>query len=256
MPLGSNTVEITAFTLPHHRNVTRPDWELYGGEGGYLKNQGFYLYREKRLIVHGTWFGLARQTELTKLARVRIDMSNATDEEWLIDVKKASARPPLVVRARLQRLVTELGAPSRTIFTNRGRRLHGNPIAMWQRVLSDNQISYRLNSDNPSIAAFSQGLSDLQRKEFEALLQAMSAGLPTDALFADLAGSPETVKAVTLEDEALGRLVTETVASLREKGFDLEAAMDMCRLAEPFRSNWDRGETLVLKSWSELDDEQ
>ena len=254
--IGAHTVEITSFTLPHHRNVTRADWDLYGGEGGYLKNQGFYLYREKRLIVHGTWFGLARQTELTKLARVRIDMSNVMDEEWLIDVKKASARPPLAVRERLQRLVTELGGPSRTIFTKRGRKLHGNPIAIWQRVLSDNQITYRLNAENPSIAAFTAMLSDPQHREFDILLQAISAGLPTDALFADLAGSPETVKAVDLTDEVLVRLVHETVTSLRDKGFDLEATMEMCRVAEPFRSHWERGETMVLKVWSEAENER
>ena len=46
---------------------------------------------ERRLIIHGTWFGLARQTELTKLARVKIDMPNGLDSAWKIDVKKASA---------------------------------------------------------------------------------------------------------------------------------------------------------------------
>ena len=72
-------VVIRAFTLPHHKKVTPAEWSRYEGRGGYLKNQGFYVYRAKRLIIHGTWFGLARQAELTKLARVRIDMPNQLD---------------------------------------------------------------------------------------------------------------------------------------------------------------------------------
>ena len=98
--VADEDVLVQAFTLPHHGKVTPSEWERYGGPEGYLRNQGFYVYRERRLIIHGTWFGLARQTELTKLARVRIDMPNTLDGAWKIDVKKASAQlPPAGTRA-------------------------------------------------------------------------------------------------------------------------------------------------------------
>ena len=92
--VAGEVVTVQTYTLPHHRKVTPVEWERYAGRGGYLRNQGFYVYRAKRLIIHGTWFGLARQAELTKLSRVRIDMPNGLDEKWKIDVKKASAQPP------------------------------------------------------------------------------------------------------------------------------------------------------------------
>ena len=101
IPIRTSAVRIKMHTLPHHSKVTRKEWDQYGGPQGYLRSQGFYLYRERRLIVHGTWFGLARQTELTKLTRVQIDIPNELDAEWQIDVKKAWARPPLQVRTRL-----------------------------------------------------------------------------------------------------------------------------------------------------------
>ncbi|MCU7863358.1 MAG: ATP-binding protein, partial [Candidatus Thiodiazotropha sp. (ex Lucinoma borealis)] len=68
------SIKVQPFILPHHKKTTHADWEKYGGDAGYLKNQGFYVYRAGRLIIHGTWFRLAKQSELTKLARVRIDM--------------------------------------------------------------------------------------------------------------------------------------------------------------------------------------
>src|SRR5690606_29337856 len=83
--VSDSRVTVQAFTLPHHRKVTPDEWERYGGPEGYLKNQGFYVYREKRLILYGSWFGLAKQTELTKLARVRVDIPNDLDAEWKID---------------------------------------------------------------------------------------------------------------------------------------------------------------------------
>src|SRR5207244_12372680 len=77
--VGKEAVRIQAFTLPHHQKVDQVDWEKYAGKAGYVRNQGFYVYREKRLIIYGTWFGLARQMELTKLARVQIDIPNGLD---------------------------------------------------------------------------------------------------------------------------------------------------------------------------------
>jgi hypothetical protein len=243
--VGPHAVEITTFTLPHHRNVTAAEWDHYGGAAGYLKNQGFYLYREKRLIVHGTWFGLARQMELTKLCRVRIDTPNGLDAEWQVDVKKASARPPMQVRERLRRIITQLGAPSRTIFTQRGRRLHDSIVSIWQRMQRDNQISYALNPENATLRTFRETLPAHAAVEFDRVIQVIAAGLPTDAIFADLAGAPEQVKPEPLDDSTLESLFAETWTALRKRGFSTDMIPAMLQAAEPFRSNWDRTEDLI-----------
>lgn len=243
--VGGHIVEITTFTLPHHRNVTAAEWDHYGGPAGYLRNQGFYLYREKRLIVYGTWFGLARQMELTKLTRVRIDMPNGLDSEWQVDVKKASARPPLQVRERLKRIISELGAPSRKIYTQRGKRLHDSRVGLWQRVQENNQIVYAVNRDNPALVAFNASLPDPLRRDFEQVLYLVSAGLPMDSIFADLAGSPEQVKPKSLDDATLESLFAATWAALRVREISEAAIPEMLRAVEPFRSNWDRTEVLI-----------
>ena len=120
--LGNREILIQPFTLPHHKKVTKEEWEHYARPEGYTKNQGFYLYRGKRLIIHGTWFRLAPQTELTKLARVRIDIPNGMDAEWKIDVKKASAQPPPSVREHLRKLVQRIGAVSKRVYEGRGQK--------------------------------------------------------------------------------------------------------------------------------------
>ena len=103
--LGQGDVRIRCHTLPHHKRMTREEWEEIGGPEGHLKSQGLYVYRENRLIIAGGWLGLARQTELTKLCRIAVDIPNTMDAEWKIDVKKASAQLPPVVRERLKKVV-------------------------------------------------------------------------------------------------------------------------------------------------------
>jgi hypothetical protein len=245
VPLGDEFVEITPFTLPHHRNVSLQDWERYAGEGGYLKNQGFYLYREKRLILHGTWFGLARQTELTKLARVRIDMPNGLDAEWQVDVKKAWARPPLPIRQRLERIIEAIGAPSRRIYTARGRRINDVRLPIWQRVQENNAIVYKLNPENPLVADFATRLPTELGNDFDRLIKVIGAALPMDALLADLASSPETVANETLDAASLRSVINLTYAGLVAAGVSEEYIPRMMRIAEPFRSQWDLVETMM-----------
>jgi hypothetical protein len=250
--VSGHDVAITAFTLPHHRNVTAAEWEHYGGAAGYLKNQGFYLYREKRLIIHGTWFGLARQMELTKLTRVRIDTPNGLDAAWHVDVKKASARPPLKVRERLQGLLGTIGAPSRRVYTQRGQKLHGARLPVWQRLQANNAIIYRLNADNPIISGFHADLPEDLRGDFARTLQVISAALPMDALFADLANSPDSVRGEPLPEQSLRSLLRTTVTGLRAAGVPAEVIPDTLRVTEPFRSNWDSVEALLEESRGEL----
>jgi hypothetical protein len=244
--VGEQFVEITSFTLPHHRNVSAAEWEHYAGPAGYMKNQGFYLYREKRLLMHGTWFGIARQTELTKLSRVRIDIPNALDSEWHVDVKKASARPPLQVRERLRGLIQEIGAPSRTIYTRRGVRVHDARLPIWKRVQEENAIVYRINEESPIVRHFQELLPAELQRSLSQLIQVVSAGLPMDAIFADLATSPEAVRNESLSAEALADLLRIQWAGFVQAGFDLDLIPGLLRIVEPFRSNWDRTESLLL----------
>ncbi|MGI9361651.1 MAG: ATP-binding protein [Parasphingorhabdus sp.] len=235
------TVAVQTFTLPHHKKVSPADWEKYAGAAGYMKNQGFYVYRGKRLIIHGTWFRLARQMELTKLARVRIDMPNGLDAHWKIDVKKASAHPPHQVRERLRRIIDTIGATSKRVYTTRGRRLTSDSrLPVWQRVQDKNQISYSINREHPAFAGFMSGLSEQQCRNFLSLVEMTGAAIPIDALFADVSGQPENVSGGAISLESLEYAVAETIQSLSKSGLANEGIIEMLRVTEPFRSNWVR----------------
>jgi hypothetical protein len=244
--VGNHVVTIQTFTLPHHKKVTPQEWERYAGRAGYQKNQGFYVYRQKRLIIHGTWFGLARQTELTKLARVRIDMPNGLDADWKIDVKKASAQPPYQVRERLRRIIETIGATSKRVYTARGRILvTDSRLPVWNRVQDKNEISYQINSSHPVVVEFTDELTDEQRRAFNRVIELLGSSLPMDALFADLGGAPDKVTGNALSDDALDHVVSTTVAKLLETGVKADDIVAMLKVTEPFRTHWDRAEELA-----------
>lgn len=81
-------VKVKAYVLPVESKLTPEDVDMMGGLNRSL--QGFWVYRNKRLIIPGTWFRLTNKKELTKLARVRVDIPNTLDSVWDIDVKKSS----------------------------------------------------------------------------------------------------------------------------------------------------------------------
>ena len=239
-------VRVQAFTLPHHRHLRRHDWERLGGAGGYVKNQGFYVYREKRLIVHGTWFGLARQTELTKLVRVRVDIPNSLDTRWKIDVKKASAQLPLQVRTRLRTIIEPIVAGSKRIYTTRGKKLVGeNPHPVWSRIKKGDQIKYRLNPDNPVMAAFAKRLPASMRLEFMHILEIAGTSLPIDTLFVDITGQPQGMDGDSASKESLEYFAKTTYEHLVAAGYPIEVVRAMIAAAEPCRLDPGRTEKIL-----------
>lgn len=89
----NSTVIVQPFILPHHSKLTKQEYDLYATEEGYIKSQGFYLYRQNRIIIYGTWWGMHKAVDAHKLIRIKIDIPNSMDVHWGIDIKKTIARP-------------------------------------------------------------------------------------------------------------------------------------------------------------------
>ena len=244
--LDGGEIRIWPVTLPHHDKVTADDWKKYGGPEGYVSNQGFYLYRNRRLIVHGTWFRLARQLELTKLARVGIDIPNTLDAEWKIDVRKASAQPPTPVRERLRKIIERIGVPSRRTFTGRGTKLtEDNRLPVWTRVQDKNRISYQIDEEYPVLAAFSDDLDPRKAREFERILRLLASAFPLEALHVDVSANPEEVRSPPIGSEDLQVIASSMWHILRSRGQSPTEIEEWMRSAKPFRAQWEETSRVI-----------
>jgi len=253
---GKGLVIIEAFTLPHHKKVSAKEWEQMGRAEGHLRNQGFYLYRERRLILWGTWFKLRRQQELLKLARVKIDIPNTMDEDWQINIMKSSARPPRVIQERLKNLIDHLGAPSKRVYKHRGTSLIGDkPYIVWQQLKAQGNISYRIESTHPVIKRFKDGLPEKNKEQLNHVLEFIAAALPVDTLYSDLGSTPELVNVHMMDEDNIRFALQEILPTLKEIYIDKEEILAVLREIEPYRSNFGKVESIISEE-DEIDNDR
>lgn len=218
--VSGGIVTIQAFILPHRNKVkSEAEWKRMGLIDGHMRSQGFYLYRNRRLIRHATWFRMASQHRLTQLARVKIDIGNDSDAAWKIDVLKASASPPPALRNHLRNMIESLGGKSKRVYKKKGAILtEENPLPLWQRIKVDSKISYSLNPVHPTLSRFDDSLNEDQARDFQELLRLVSAGLPLEALHHDIVDDFESIQQEGLDEDELRSSGKALVEQLREMG--------------------------------------
>ena len=148
--------------LPHKDRLDARQHEAAAGPDGWTAQQGFYVYRNQRLLVAGSWLGLGRGRPWTKeeahrLARIRLDIPNSADAEWKIDIRKSTARPPVGLRQNLTRLMEDTCRRAQRVFAHRGR-IAGRPAAApvvqaWRAEHRDDGMRYRIDTSHPAVAA-------------------------------------------------------------------------------------------------------
>jgi histidine kinase/DNA gyrase B/HSP90-like ATPase len=247
--VAGGTVLIQAFILPHRNKVkSEGEWKRMGLAEGHMRSQGFYLYRNRRLIRHATWFRMAPQHRLTQLARVRIDIGNESDAAWKIDVLKASASPPPALRNHLRQMIEGLGGKSKRVYRKRGAKLtEENPLPLWQRTKVDSKINYSLNPEHPSFARFESCLTDEQTRDFQEILRLVSAGLPLEALHHDMADDFEAIHQEGLDENELRSSGQVLIERLREMGHNDREIIRLMNSIPPYSGAKDVVKTLVDK---------
>lgn len=233
-------VTMQAYTLPHRSHYdSQQEYERFGLSGGYLKSQGVYLYRAKRLILYGTWFGLAKKTALTQLTRVKIDIDINQDEIWKIDVKKVSAQMPEVVRERIKTLIATIGAPSRKAYRRRATRLTSPDVyPAWNVERAGDKKLYKINRAHPVIANLKEGLDEDDSANLETVLALIESTFPTESLFYDFANNEEGVAFASLEDAEFRNAACTFFSALKQAGHGEETILSIMQSAEPFQSRW------------------
>jgi hypothetical protein len=187
-------IRMTAYVLPHFSKLTSEEYEQAGGEEGYVKNQGFYIYRNKRLIIHGTWFKLAKHGELSKLVRVRVDIPNSLDEMWKITVDKSDAQLPASLKNRMKDLVDKFRTTSTRVIRSKGGKIDsGSTDSIWSKYARNQKINYYINKDHPLIKAFSRSLPTEQQQHLNAIIKLIEAQIPLDDMFSDISANPKDV---------------------------------------------------------------
>lgn len=186
-------VELKGFVLPHKDFLTDKEFKTAGGPEGWTAQQGFYVYRNRRMLVAGGWLGLGGDRAWTreepyKLARLRLDIPNTADEDWKIDIKKSVARPPPELRPRLTALADHVRSQARQVFAHRGFYGRGAAVIdlrqVWRSVDVGSAATYRVDRAHPAIRrVFDAAGSD--HSAVEAMLRILEETVPIQRIWLD-----------------------------------------------------------------------
>ena len=231
-------IEVKAFILPHHSKISTERHALGAGPKGWNAHQGFYIYRNRRLLVAGDWLGLGVQKEEHfKLARIRVDLPNSTDLSWQIDVKKSRARPPAALRKDLQRIARAARGRASSIYRHRGRRLQrqlgDSRTFLWIHLTKHGKTFYKINRDNPLVRKV---IADSgERSATHALLNLIEQTVPVPLIAINNTESPDGF-GLPFEDSLseLRKAMEAVYAALLHEGNDPAAAARALTGMEPF----------------------
>lgn len=238
--VNDHQIKIQGYTLPPAHTISREDFDKIAGSEGLVKNQGFYVYRERRLIIWGTWFGLARKSEVSKLTRVRIDIGNDTDADWKIDVRKSSAQPPLPVRERLRELMERLQVESRQAHGKSRRRSRAEQLAVsWISGRKDGVDHYSPNMEHPVIRKHLESLTPEQTESFLLVLNNLASSLPLDQIHNRLSTDPKSLEPAEIDRDSLRDTVLLTWQFLVDQGTQPEVIRKFFRLENQFKAHRD-----------------
>lgn len=188
-------IEITPYILPHHSKVSNQEWNEHATDEGYIKSQGFYLYRANRLLIHGTWWGLHKATDAHKLVRIKIDISNDQDEYWGIDIKKSIAHPIPELKKDLKRIIGEVTKEGSRPFTKRGRKINDKTVTkFWETIPVENEFRFALNKEHPIYQKLVQNLSVDNKYWLNIYLKSIESYLPLESIQSQLQQNPHEIK--------------------------------------------------------------
>jgi len=199
-------IRVKTFVLPFISDLSDKDQRLLGGIENLRQKQGFYVYRNHRLIIWGTWFGMKPRAELTKNARIRVDIPNSLDDIWEIDVKKQNASIPKRIQNQLRQTVFDALEISVRQQTHRGRResVNDNIEYIWERMRGRNDhFYYQINRSGNFYQMIRNKMTDEDASYFDMFIKEVERNFPIQQMYVDK--SNECIDIVESEDR-LGEL--------------------------------------------------
>lgn len=235
------TIKVQPYVLPHHSRLSSDAHERGSGPKGWNAQQGFYIYRNRRLLLAGDWLGLGfHKEEHYKLARIAVDLPNSLDHEWDIDVRKSRARPPGELHDDLRRIARITRERAVEVYRHRGkvlaRKMSENNIFIWNKEVKRGRVAFRINREQPLVVHLLQS-SQEHRAAIEALLRLIEETIPVPLITLENSQHPDThfIPFEEATPEEVLEVIKKIYISFLKKGVSPDQAKDWLVMLEPFQ---------------------
>ena len=209
--IDGNKIIVTPFVLPYANSLNEEQKKILGNPKSIYDDQGFYIYRNKRLIIWGSWLHMNVRSEFNKLARVRVDIPSELDSMWMLDVKKSSAKIPDRIKEQLRISVKDSIIRSKREIKYPGKKEAEAEMPLWRRVeFHGGVVKYEINKeDNPIYTQLISILDEDQRKLLNAYLDKIEEFIPKGLIVSDNANSLRILNSEEAQEEE--KLIKELV---------------------------------------------
>ncbi len=220
--IDGSIIRVKPYILPFASKVSAKDKKKLGELSDLRSNQGFYIYRNKRLIIWGTWFRLIKAQELNKLARIRVDIPNTLDSIWEIDIKKSTASLPDVIKRNLVAVVENSIGRSERVYKYRGRTASRDKLQhVWETIENRGKFQYQINREMPLYKMLEDSLDDTTRGYLDSFVKALEDAFPYGDVYYRLAKDENTIDRSGMEFEDVYQVALDMIESYRKMGRDV-----------------------------------
>ncbi|GHU54946.1 ATPase [Clostridia bacterium] len=237
LSISGQHIFVTPYTLPFWNTITDDEKALLGYPKSIHDDQGFYLYRNKRLISWGSWLRMGLKSEQNKLARVQVDIPSSLDSVWMLDVKKSSAKIPDIIREELRTSVRDSFIRSKKTVRFPGLKEQQAENKVWIRTVNmhDKSVQYSINRDNPLVVELFYNIGKGESRQLEILLLQIESLLPKYSIMNDHTDSlkiPDRTDSV--DSEQLISELSDIIAMAKQE--DKAALLDRLLNSEAYSS--------------------
>ncbi len=240
--IQNGKVKIEGFVLPHKSKISEETYKNAEGVKGWNEQQGFYIYRNERLLLAGDWLGLFRKEEHYKLARIQIELPNTLDESWQIDIKKSIARPPLVFREQIRAYALKVRQQAVEVYRHKGKsvkQIAGQKfVPLWVEHKRGDKWFYKINRENPILEKIKVQAKKDSDKAIETLLRFIEETIPSKSIYIKESEQPE-LQGTPFEDtnhEIIRTTMQAMYSSLIKQGKTDKEAKAIISNIEPFNN--------------------
>lgn len=227
----NENISIKTYILPLFNSLNQ-DEQNYMKGSGLSDQQGFYIYRNKRLIYEGGWLGLENLNISNKFdyARIRVDISSNLDAAFSTNYMKDKISIPedlkncfisIAKKARIDSLknYNYMQSP-KTYNLVRKEKIH-----VWNVKVTKDGLLLNINDQHPIIKAICKKLSEPEKRK---LFNIISKNIPLSEISRNELSSKQN------EFVDLTEVMEDMYNQLRNDGCKDEVILEKMAKCEPF----------------------
>lgn len=233
-----NGIRMQGFILPHKKEFkSGSELDAAGGLGGWVAMQGFYVYRNDRLLLAGSWLNIRPKREQYKLVRISIDLPNNCDAEWQIDIKKSKATPPALHLDQLRAYSQECCNLGEKVYKNRGEivrkrgKIEYQPLWLDKKT-SDGKWSFVVNREHQMVLLAKKMAKQDPNGAIDTLLRLIENALPTRTIY--IKEATDECSETLADEEEIEPLLRLCYEAKIKAGIPPKEAKQSLKATEPF----------------------